>query len=295
MRGDIGTGNVRGPERHLTTDPPPTARPRPGPYGERMPTAVPGERADTMPHRLIGQAMSRDVVAVRRGTPLKQAAALLSAHRISGMPVVDADDRVVGVLSRSDLAPWQEERAHRADRPWRRLSRQLSRRLRGAVSGLEARRADARTAGGLMSAPAIAVGPRRNVVEATRLMALYGVARLPVVDEEGRLTGIVSRTDLLSVFRRPDDAIRAEIEREVLSQALWLAPERVAAIVLDGVVTLSGIVPRRSDIPIALRLTERVDGVVDTVDLLDFDEDDTYYRPAEPPRTGIADGWPHRF
>lgn len=248
-----------------------------------------------MPHRLVARAMSREVIAVREDTPLKRVAAVLAEHRASGMPVVDDDGQVRGVLSRSDLTGWRSERAHRAAGQVRLKPPHQPGGAERRPARLPQGKAGARTAGDLMSFPAVTVGPRQNVVEAARVMARSGVGRLPVVDEEGRLVGIVSRTDLLSVFLRPDSAIREEIETEVLTRALWLAPGRVVATVYDGVVTLIGTVPRRSDVPIAVLLTSRVDGVVATVDRLDFDEDDTHYQPIETSWRGIADGWLHRF
>lgn len=240
-----------------------------------------------MPHRLVGQVMCRDVVAVGPETSLKRAAKCLAEHKISGMPVVDSEDRVVGVLSLSDLAAWQAARSHSKDPFWRRVARGL----RGVRRPLSRVRSQAGTAGGLMSAPAIVLEPRQNVVEAARMMARHRVDRLPVMDEECRLIGIVTRTDLLSLFLRPDSAIRAEIESEVLAGALALPPGQAAATVHDGVVTLTGTVSRRSDIPIVERLTSRVDGVVATVDRLDFEEDDTFYLPVDYYRGDTAEDW----
>jgi osmotically-inducible protein OsmY len=92
-------------------------------------------------------------------------------------------------------------------------------------------------------------------------MAMRHVKRLPVVDDEGRLQGIVSRSDLLKVFLRRDEDIEEEVRRTVVS---YLFPGRdVAVSVQDGVVTLGGRIRDTSLVPVAARLTRAVEGVVD--------------------------------
>ncbi|WP_461026089.1 BON domain-containing protein, partial [Streptomyces sparsus] len=154
-----------------------------------------------------------------------------------------------------------------------------------------AARSRARTAGELMTSPAITVGPRASVVAAARLMAARGVERLPVIDEEGRLAGIVTRRDLLGVFLRSDEEIRREVINEVLVHALWLPPQHLRVDVGNGVVTLTGTLPRRSEIRVAERLTERVDGVVSVVADLGYEEDDSHLQPSERALHGIAEEW----
>ncbi|MGH3341999.1 MAG: BON domain-containing protein [Carbonactinosporaceae bacterium] len=99
--------------------------------------------------------------------------------------------------------------------------------------------------------------------------------RLPVVDSDGALTGIVSRRDLLRVFLRSDHDIRREITFDIFSESLWAHPLSVSVDVRDGVVTLSGRLERRSMIPLAVRLVRSVDGVADVVDKLTYATDDT--------------------
>ncbi|MEU9166666.1 CBS domain-containing protein [Streptomyces sp. NPDC048420] len=105
--------------------------------------------------------------------------------------------------------------------------------------------------------------PQWSVVEAARAMAHHHVKRLPVVDDVGRLVGIVSRGDLLRVFLRRDISVQEEITTDVLTRSIGLRPGTVAVRVADGRVTLSATVPQESLIPIAVRLAESVDGVVD--------------------------------
>ncbi|MFB7541993.1 CBS domain-containing protein [Streptomyces zaomyceticus] len=197
-----------------------------------------------MKHLKIGDLMTDDVVSAVPATSFKEVAKLLAEHDISGVPVVDADDHVVGVVSESDL-----------------LAR------------------DELAARDLMTRPAITVHAEETVSDAARLMVRREVERLPVVDEEERLVGIVTRRDLLRVYLRPDAEIRDRIRQDVLSDALNLPGDAVDVHVLDSVVTLAGRVRRRSQALMLVRLSESLDGVVAVVDQLAFHEDDTPHPP----------------
>ncbi|HEY3684702.1 MAG TPA: BON domain-containing protein, partial [Streptosporangiaceae bacterium] len=104
------------------------------------------------------------------------------------------------------------------------------------------------------------------------------ITRLPVVDDERRLIGIVTRSDLLRGFLRPDERIREQVAAEVVRNALWAGPEQVAVDVADGVVTLSGQVELKSLTGFAVRLARALDGVVDVVDKLTYARDDTTFQ-----------------
>ncbi|WP_371667256.1 CBS domain-containing protein [Streptomyces sp. NBC_00289] len=225
--------------------------------------------------RIVGEVMTVDVVEAHPETSFKDVVRLLDRHRISGLPVVDDDDKVVGVISETDLIHRQTAQPTGTG----------ARRFRMLPLGRAARRADALaragTAAELMSTPAITVHPEQRIADAARVMERRGVERLPVVDEEDRLIGIATRRDLLRVFLRTDDEIRQEVHAEVMPRALGLPAHGVAVSVRDGMVTLEGAVQHRSDIPLAIRLTYRVDGVVGVVNGLTFRVDDT--RPSEKP------------
>lgn len=238
-----------------------------------------------MKHRLLNSVMTREVVTVRPEVPVKEAAALLARHRISGLVVVDGEERVQGVLSLTDLT-LRQAAAGGEPPPWYRRIAPGSRRERTAR-----RKAAARTAGELMSAPAVTATARQNVVDAARSMAAHRVERLPVIDEEDRLAGIVTRSDLLGVFLRPDHEIREEIIHEVLVHALWLPPQYLRVQVREGAVTLRGRLPRRSEIPIAVRLTARVDGVASVAEDLGYEEDDSHLQPSDRALHGITEEW----
>ncbi|WP_371656345.1 MULTISPECIES: CBS domain-containing protein [unclassified Streptomyces] len=239
-----------------------------------------------MKHAKVGSVMTSDVVSTRTSVPFKEIARLLAEHHISGLPVVDDDDKVVGVLSETDLMARQTE----AEDPY-----EPPRRFRPASFGRGARarrkKARARTAGELMSRPPITVRADGTIAVAARTMAAHRVERLPVLDAEDRLVGIVTRHDLLQVFLRSDDEIRAEVVRDVLVGTLWLSHGTIDITVREGVVTLSGQLERRSEIPLAVRMSRMVDGVVAVVDELGYQLDDSHLHPDEPAVHGIADDW----
>ncbi|WP_166028369.1 CBS domain-containing protein [Streptomyces chilikensis] len=214
-----------------------------------------------MTFRTVGQVMTCEVVHARPETPFKEVVRLLDHHRISGLPVVDDDDKVLGVLSGTDLVRAQANRA-------------------GRDPGLVVTAAD------LMTSPAITVHPEQSVPDAARLMERRGVERLPVVDEEDRLVGIATRRDLLRVFLRTDDDLRRQVTEDVLAGALGAAADAVVVLVRDGVVTLDGRVDRRSQVTEAVHRTWRLEGVVGVLNALTFRFDD-FLPHATPAATSV--------
>jgi CBS domain-containing protein len=221
-----------------------------------------------MTSSLVRDVMTTEVVAVEAWTPFKEIVARLAQHRISAVPVVDADRRVLGIVTEADLLLKQEHPDPKATIPliWTRRRRQ------------ERAKAAAAVAAKLMTTPAVTVPPTATITEAARRMHTARVKRLPVVDERGQLLGMVSRADLLKVFTRPDEAIRSEIINDVIVGDLMMNPSRFFIDVDDGVVVLQGRVERRSLIPYLVRAVHHVEGVVRVENRLSFDVDD--YDPA---------------
>lgn len=210
--------------------------------------------------RLISDVMTTSVVTVDRITPYKEIARLMAEHRISGVPVLKMGREVVGVVSEADLLDTHVGTARRLRSAARRIWR----------PGEERR--PPLTAGELMTCPAVTVGPHVTVPAAARLMSTHHVRRLPVVNENGKLIGIVSRRDLLSVFLRPDEDIAADT-RAVLGEILAVGPDEARVSVKNGIVTLTGTLdpkvgPHGDLIPLTMRLLWDIDGVVDIVDRL---------------------------
>ncbi|MFC3587529.1 CBS domain-containing protein [Streptantibioticus rubrisoli] len=213
--------------------------------------------------------MTKDVAAVRLHTPYREIVRILQERKISALPVLDDDGKLTGVVSEADLL----DKTSGEERPTGPLSGLRRRSHRGPkATGL--------TAGAIMTAPAITVNAAASVAAAARIMARRGVKRLPVVDDQGRLVGIVSRRDLLRLYLRSDDEIREEIQRDVFMRVLWADPENIDIKVHDGVVTLTGMLEQRSAIPVAERLSHAVGGVVDVDNQLTYRIDDTKGRPA---------------
>ncbi|MFE0385312.1 CBS domain-containing protein [Streptomyces bungoensis] len=199
----------------------------------------------------VNDVMTRTVVALRTGAAFKDIVRTLRDWRVSALPVLDGEGRVVGVVSEADLLPKEEypegDVGHGAQ------VRHLA----------DVRKAEAVTAAALMTAPAVTVAPEATLAHAARLMARSGVKRLPVVDRAGALEGIVSRSDLLKVFLREDEDIAEEVRREVVVRLFGTCLSPVGVEVRDGVVTLTGRLDDPTLVPLATLLARAVPGVVD--------------------------------
>ncbi len=211
--------------------------------------------------RTVGDAMTRQVLTVHPDTPFKQIAELLVGQGIDAAPVVDETGRVLGVVSGSDLT------CHEETGPT--LGQLL---IHGRTTLTHARKARARTARQLMTAPARTIGPGAGVCEALALMNRAGIGRLLVMDG-GRLVGILARSDLLRVYTRSDESIQHEADAAVRA-ALGAAGADVRVAVADGVVHLRGSVERTSTACAAVGAAQTVPGVVDVDDDVVAEVDD---------------------
>jgi CBS domain-containing protein len=207
----------------------------------------------------VRDVMTTDVVTASVDTPVAKLVDLMSSNRISAVPVLGDDDRVVGIVSQADLLPRVAATGAGA-RPRRRRT---------------AAKAAAISARDLMSAPALSIAPDELLSAAAKQMQAKNVKRLLVTGGSGQLLGIVSRADLLRLYERPDTAVGRDVIDQVLRRALWIDSSQVQVRVVAGVVTLTGDVGRRSTAVIAVRLTGQVPGVVAVVDELRYDFDDT--------------------
>jgi len=169
-----------------------------------------------MRQRSVGDLMTPTAVSVRPGTPFKEIARILDEYQITAVPVIDDEERPVGVVSEADLL----------------------RKQTGSGTGSSAQ--------DLMTSPAVVAEPGWHAVRAARTMEHHKVKRLPVVDGDGRLIGVISRSDLVQLFLRRDRAIQEEILEDVIVRTLGLPPSALTVEVADGRVTLSGTVPRKS-------------------------------------------------
>ncbi len=148
----------------------------------------------------VAAVMTKAVIVAHEGDSFQDIARALIQNKISALPVVDRDRKVLGVISESDLLvrvagddgsePWGQARTHE--------------------KVLE--KAHGMTAAELMTSPAVTITANVSVAEAARTAATTRVRRLPVVDHDGSLIGIVSRGDFLRVYLRPDVDIRSDVE-----------------------------------------------------------------------------------
>lgn len=216
-------------------------------------------------HRTVSDVMTRTVVSVDAFTPFKDIVRRMQEYRVSAVPVVDEDQRVLGIVSEGDLIlkedPDLEGEPHLFEGVHRRHDR-------SKAAGL--------IASEVMSAPALTIAPDGTLGAAARLMHRRVVKRLPVVDpDSGVIVGIVSRTDLLKVFLREDEEIAREVREDVIRRTLWIDPDTIRVVVRDGVVTIEGQVERRSLIPVLDRLVLSTEGVIAFQSHVGFLTDDT--------------------
>jgi CBS domain-containing protein len=212
-----------------------------------------------MAGRAVGDVMTTDVVPVHPDASFKQVVRVLAERGVDGAPVVDEDGTVLGVVSGSDLTCHDEQ-------PPRLTS------LLGRTARTHVRKSRGRTARELMSSPARTTVPSASVCEALAEMGRGGVGRLVVV-EDGRMVGILTRSDVLRTYLRSDDELQREVEQAVRTHVS--CPSRVTVSVDDGVVRLTGWVERTSCAWAASGAARAVSGVVDVEDLLTSDVDDT--------------------
>jgi len=206
----------------------------------------------------VKDVMTTQVVAVRRGATFKEMAATLRRFRVSAFPVVDEHEKVIGVVSEADLLA-KEALGHAGLHPM--------------LHHKQVQKAGGVTAGELMTHPAVTVRPQDTVEHAARLMYSLGIKRLPVVDAGGSLVGLISRTDLLAIYDRPDEQIRAEILDTVILHGFLEDPRQFAVTVQDGVVTVQGNPETASLGHEILRKIRDVRGVVAVRDELSYPDE----------------------
>jgi len=205
----------------------------------------------------VKDAMTTRVIWVRKDATFREMAAALREYRVSAFPVVDDDRKVIGVVSEADMLTKEAL----ADEP-------------GVFGGILHRRDQAKargvTAADLMTAAVVAVRPDDTVEHAAKLMYDRKVKRLPVTDADGRLVGIISRADVLSVFDRTDEAIRAEILDEVPLGEYSEDPRTLDVTVKDGIVTLTGVPETNETGHEIVRRVRHIQGVVAVRDRLSY-------------------------
>jgi CBS-domain-containing membrane protein len=213
----------------------------------------------------VGDVMTTDVAKVGAGTPYREIIDVVTGRHVNAVPVVDDFGRVLGVVSEADLL----HKVELIGEPHERRVFEGRRRKAARV------KADAVSAQDLMTSPAITTYAETSVVAAAKTMDRERVKTLPVVNDLGRLVGVVTRGDLLRVHLRPDAEIRRDIVEEVFRRILAIQDGIATVEVHDGVVTLTGRLGLRSSVEIAARFVANVSGVVALVNKLTFERDDS--------------------
>lgn len=212
----------------------------------------------------VRDLMTTEPITATPETGLKEAARAMLDARVSGLPVVDGDGRLVGIVTEGDFLRQEATR----DQPYRFS-------LLDALFGDQPpAHPGAETVGEVMTEQVLTVAPDTNLGEAARVMANRKVNRLPVIDGGGVLVGIISRADVMSAFTKPDEVIEDEVREDIVRRLLFLPPDAIEVTVSDGVVALRGELENRTEANLLEELTRRIAGVVRVDSHLTFQVDD---------------------
>ncbi len=181
--------------------------------------------------------MTTDVITVSRDTGIRDAARLMFRNRVSGLPVTSSDGTLCGIITEADF-------------------------LRLEVERHEGTEEIGETVGDVMSTGVVTTEPETELYDAAKAMTFQDINRLPVVDADDRLLGIISRADIVSIFTRPDDVIEDEIREDLIRRVLFIDPDQMNVQVARGVVTLIGEVATRNEARLLSELASRLDGVL---------------------------------
>jgi CBS domain-containing protein len=198
----------------------------------------------------VVDVMTTDVITVTADTSITNAARLMFRNRVSGLPVCDEDSCLVGIITEADF-----------------LRLEVARQEADALSPVE-------TVGEVMNRGVLTIGPDAAIVDAARLMVVNDVNRLPVVDAQSKILGIISRLDVVAVFTRPDDIIEDEIREDVIRRVLFVDPDSISVGVSGGVVTFEGQIGTRTESRLLEELVRRLDGVMRVDNQLSWRIDD---------------------
>ncbi|QWF85931.1 CBS domain-containing protein [Amycolatopsis sp. CA-230715] len=182
--------------------------------------------------------MTAPVVTVGPGTAVKDAAKVLASHGFTALPVVDDDERLIGIVTEADLIKDRmPPDARHSDPEWH------------AAAG---------TVGAVMSTPAIAMGAGADVAQVCQALVDGGIRAMPIV-AGSTVVGIVTRGDVVRVMAREDSAIAADVRHRL---AIYGGNERWTVEVCDGVVRIIDAFDDATDRHVATLLAEAVPGCV---------------------------------
>jgi CBS-domain-containing membrane protein len=208
------------------------------------------ERGEVIAMHVV-DLMTTELIQVSPETGIKEAARLMSRHRVSGLPVVDPEGRLVGIITEADFLRIEVARDEDDDpEPIETVSQ-------------------------VMSSDVVTISPDAGVSDAARIMATQDIKRLPVVGDDRRLLGIISRMDVVAVFTRPDEVVEDEIREDLLRRVMFVDPDQIDVTVSNGVVSFSGEIGTRNEARLLEELARRLDGVTRVENRLTWRLDDT--------------------
>lgn len=187
----------------------------------------------------VSSVMTKPAVTVRPETSSHDCMHTMRLKRITGMPVVDGNGRLIGMVTQGDLS-------------------------NGAP-----------TVDGAMSRDVFSLGPDVSIAEAARAMYMRDLKRIPVVDGDRRVIGIITRDDLLTIIPRTERRVLAEVRRVVANLEAAYNGRDVKAHLTKGVVELSGWFRHKSRCDTCVRTVTMVEGVIGVRSLMTYDIDDT--------------------
>jgi CBS-domain-containing membrane protein len=220
----------------------------------------------------VRDLMTTDPVTTAPDASLKEAARLMVRNQVSGLPVMEGD-KIVGILTEGDYLRQEADR----EQPYRLT---LLEAIFGDGTGEPP---PVEKVSEVMTERVHTIRPNATISEAARVMSKRSIKRLPVVDDEGKLLGVISRADIVNAFTKPDEVIEDEIREDLIRRLLFLEPDAVDVSVADGVVTLRGELENRTEAHLLEELTRRIAGVVRVDSHLEFEVDDERIGKMYPP------------
>jgi len=227
----------------------------------------------------IRDVMNTRVIALKRSADFKEIVSVLRHHGVSACPVVNDAGQVIGVVSEGDLLFKEADPATPCG----------SIRMRWKLN--EESKANAVTAGHLMTSPAVTIQPDTPVAVAAKVMQDRRLKRLPVVTDDGSLIGIVSRADILSVYERPDADILDEVRTAIMAGEFGLDPSDFGVTVTSGIVTITGMVEDQCAALDLVARTRHTEGVVAVRDRLTIGEPSSEAGPSGRRQQAAAASW----
>ncbi|MBR8835970.1 MAG: CBS domain-containing protein [Stigonema ocellatum SAG 48.90 = DSM 106950] len=150
----------------------------------------------------VADVMSRDLIIVKPETPLKEAVQILAERRISGLPVVDDSGKLVGIISETDLM-WQETGV--TPPAYIMFLDSVIYLQNPATYERDLHKALGQTVGEAMTKNPITISPNKSLKEAAKVMQEHSLHRLPVLDSEGQVVGILTSGDIIRAMASSQD------------------------------------------------------------------------------------------